>query len=254
MKKIILLFILIPMLMAFGKTQQQFDTTQFNKNFDFAKWMVEYEYFTQLATDSITRQPDNSVSEWFSYYENKCWHTIGGHCNGNTFSVTNHFITDSLFKVSEYKGYGDSSILNASGCALSNAESRFQLIRDTCRIYFNSFLYRNPDQTISVWFLPAFQPSGQAVYGCEWEYIFDKTGKILLNQKPYSNIITAVWIGQPRELWLNYRNTDQPTVGSLYFVESFRDYFTRIRIDTRTITCTIAKDKNGIYSWTYKNK
>lgn len=257
MKKILLLIILIPLFAFTGKTQpvsREFDTIQFNKYLDFANQLIEYEFYTQQTVDKFSQQEDVSAIEWFSYKENNAWHAVGGIFTDNSFRITKHVIYDSINSVSDYSGIYDTLKLNTSGTALSLANTQFQLIRDTCNLYFNSFVYGNSDQTISVWFLPAFQPSGQAIYGYEWEYIFDKTGKILLRQSSHTNILTGVWIGQPRELWLNYRNTDKPTVGSVFFAQSFRDYFTRIRIDTHTSTSTITKDPNGNYTWTHKMK
>ena len=76
----------------------------------------------------------------------------------------------------------------------------------------------------------------------------------MLRQNALVNTVTGVWIGQPRELWLNYRNTSVPTVGSLFFTLSYGDYFTRIRIDTQFSISTRSKDKNEFYTWTHKIK
>jgi len=257
MNKILLLLIFVPVFSLIGKAQsskQEFDTLQFNKHLEFANWLIEYEYYTQLVSETIHSQSDITANEWFSYRDNKVWHTVGGNYTDNSFAILRHIIFDSLNTISDYTGSYDTSVLEASGSALSFANTQFQGIRDTCNLYFNAFVYRNPNQTISIWFLPAFQPSGQAIYGCEWEYIFDRTGRNLLRQNSYTNVITGVWIGQPRELWLNYRNTDNPTVGSVFFVLSFRDYFTRVHIDTRISTSTTTKDASGNYTWTHKMK
>lgn len=257
MKKIFLLALLISVIVLAGKAQssgQVFDTVQFNKQVKLVNQLIEYESYTQLAVDKFSKQPETSELVWFSYQEKNIWHSIGGISVGNSFVIKNHVIFDSVYAISEYKGISDSSKLNAYGTALSIANSQFQIIRDTSSIYFNSFVIPNPDQSISIRYLPAFQPSGQAIYGCEWEYIFDKTGKNLLGQNSFLNRITGVWIGQPRELWLNYRNTDKPTIGSIFFALSFRDYFTRIRIDTRISTSTTSKDADGNYTWTHKMK
>ncbi len=252
---LLILFLIVLDPLAGAQTSgPDFDTVLFNKNLESANRLVEYEYFSQLSSSNLSDQPENSSLEWFSYNENQIWHTIGGSFTGHVFTIARHMIIDSLYTISDYKGIYDTTRVNSSASALSQANDQFQLIRDTCNLYFNSFVVLNPDQTISIRFLPAFQPSGQAVYGYEWEYIYDKTGKILLHQKSYSKSLTAVWVGQPRELWINYRNTDKPTLGSVFFVLSFRDYFTRIRIDTRISTSTNAKDKNGKYIWTHKMK
>jgi len=257
MNKILLFILLFSAASITGKAQsasQEFDTLQFKKNLEFADWLVEYELHAQTAFDQLSHQEGIAVTEWYCFKENNTWHTITGDLNDNTFRITKHVIIDSLFKISDFTGKYDTSKLIAAGYALSLADKQFQLIRDTSNLYFSSFVYSNPDQTISIWYLPSFQPSGQAIYGCQWEYVFDKTGNNLLRQNTSISNITGVWIGQPRELWLRYHDTDKPTVGSLFFVESFRDYFTRLRIDTRISTSTTAKDKNGVYSWTHKMK
>lgn len=257
MKKIFLFAFLIPAFAVMGNAQtsgQVFDTTQFNKQLDITNHLIEYEFYTQLALDKYSKLPETSDFEWFSVKDNNTWHSMGGNSIGNTFAIKNHITFDSVNSILDYTGIIDTSNLNALGSALALANSQFKIIRDTSSIYFNSFVIRNPDQTISIRYLPAFQPSGQALYGCEWEYIFDKTGKSFLLKNSYINRITGVWIGQPRELWLNYRNTDKPSIGSIFFALSFRDYFTRIRIDTQISTITTSKDSAGNYVWTHKIK
>lgn len=257
MNKILLLTLLTLTIVSNGKTQdieKKFDTIQFNKQIELADWLVEYEYYTQRALDKLSKDMDISTTEWFSYKANNTWNTVGGIIAGNTFRITKHITIDSLDNIGDFSGECDSSELISSGLALSQAEAHFQIVRDTSSMYFSSFVHRNNDQTISVWFFPALQHSGQAIYGCEWEYVFDKTGLNLIKSNPFVNIVTGVWIGQPRELWLNYRNTDAPTVGGLFFVQSFRDYFTRIRIDTRISTTTVSKDSKGNYTWIHKLK
>jgi len=257
MKKVFLSIFLIFTLALVGKTQssnRQFDTICFNKLVELANQLIENEFCMQTAIGKFSKREDVSAIEWFSYKQNNAWNTVGGNFSGNKLNIIHHVTFDSLFTMSDYKGTYDTSRLDASGSALSLANNQFQTIRDTASIYFNSYVINNSEQTISIYYFPAFQPSGQALYGWEWEYIFDKTGKNLLSRKAYNNILTGVWIGQPRELWLNYRNTDKPTIGSVFFAQSFRDYFTRIRIDTRISTSTTSKDVNGNYTWTHKLK
>jgi hypothetical protein len=252
--------IVIPLILLFTITAiaqnsvNIFDTVRFNKNLELANRMVEYDFYNQLSLNKMGKEMDISKDEWFSYPESKTWHTVGGSMKGNNFVINKHETVDSNLTISDYSGSIDTGRLNAYGRALSLAEKQFQTVRDTSSMYFSSFVLRNEDQTISIWFLPAFQPSGQGIYGCEWEYLFDKYGLVLLEQKSFVNVVTGVWIGQPRELWLNYRNADAPTVGSLFFAQSFRDYFTRIRIDTKISTSTTYKDNSGNYLWNHKIK
>ncbi len=257
MKKIFLLAFLIPAFTLIVKAQTAdhiFDTVQFSKELEIANHLIEYEFYTQLSKDKYSKIPETFNFEWFSYKDNNIWHSVGGNSIGNAFVIKSHITFDSLNNILDFKSIPDTQNLNALGAALAHADAQFQIVRDTSSIYFNAFVFRNPNETISIRYLPAFQPSGQAIYGCEWEYIFDKSGINLLGQNSYINRITGVWIGQPRELWLNYRNTDKPTIGSIFFALSFRDYFTRIRIDTQISTSTTTKDPKGSYSWVHKLK
>jgi len=256
MKKANLFFILITLscLAKSQSAQVAFDSTKFNQGLALATYFLSCETYNQAAVDRYKRIEDISAIEWVSYPENNKWRTVGLISTGNTFSITKNLQYDSLGQFTELPPLFDSAAISSTGSALAFASNRFQLIRDTCNLYFNSFVQTNADQTLSVWYLPAFQPSGQAIYGCEWEYIFDKTGKNLIKENVFTNRLTGVWIGQPRELWLNYRNTDKPTPGSIFFALSFRDYFTRLRIDTRISTSTIARDATGQYIWTHKMK
>lgn len=234
--------------------QQVFDTARFSKNLDIASYMIEYEYHTQLALEYLSQKKDISSADWFSFKENNCWHTVGSIVTRDSICITDHLIIDSLYSISEFSGSYDNQKLRAYSSALLLAGSQFQVIRDTCNLYFSSFVYCNSDQTLSVWFFPSFQPSGQAIYGCEWEYVYDKNGKELQKKNAFINSFTGVWIGQPRELWLNYRSTTEPTIGSLFFALSFRDYFTCLRIVNQTFTSSTAKNKNDQYSWTHTSK
>jgi len=257
MRKALLFILLISTLSLTTHAQLTgpvFDTVLFNKNLEFASWLVEYEYVAQISAERFKKDTESPATEVFSYSLNNSWYTVEGNLSGNAFKITRHIVIDSLYNISDYSGLFDSTSLYSSGLALHQAGILFQPISDTCNLYFNSFVHRNPDMTISVIYLPAFQPSGQAIYGIEWEYIFDKNGRKLFKQNSFTKGITAVWVGQPRELWLNYRNTDKPTLGSLFFALAFRDYFTRLRIDTQFTICTLSKNNTGEYFWTQKNK
>ncbi len=235
-------------------TSQPFDSVQFSRNLELADWLVECDYYTQLSLDYLKRNENISKYEWFSFKQNQNWHTVGGTIINNLFSINKHVFADSLYNISDFTGTFDSASCHAAGHALVTANRLFEVVRDSSSMYFSSFVHFNKDNTISVWFLPALQPSGQAIYGCEWEYVFDNTGNKMLRLNAFINSVTGVWIGQPRELWLNYRNTSVPSVGSIFFTLSYGDYFTRIRIDTQFSISTRSKDKNGFYTWSHNIK
>jgi len=232
----------------------QIDTIQFNKLENTANHFLEYEYYNSLIINHLSKQKDISELLFLSYKNQGLWHTLAFKATNGSPQEISYFYVDSSNIICEYKGQSDSIFINRNGRALLLAENLFSVVRDTMDLYFNSFVNENYDKTLSVFFLPAFQPSGQAIYGCEWEYIFDNTGSSLIEIKNNNSKITGVWIGQPREIWLNYRNNESIPLGAVYFALAFRDYFTRLRIDTKFFTSTTQKNENGIYSWTHSSK
>lgn len=257
MRKLFTAFLLTMFFCTNGRPQTAvvaFDSTRFNEELKLANFLVEYDYQYNRVLDFLSKQADVSGTDWFCCKSGNTWFTIGSVVENNEVKITKMLTLDSLDQAVEYTGTLDKFYLNEFALAVSKANSGFQIVRDTCKIYFSSFVLRNADQTISVWFLPSFQSSGQAIYGCEWEFVYDSSGNKLLNQQSYISALKGVWIGQPRELWLNYRNLDFPSPGSLFFALSFRDFFTRLRIDTQYFTSTTTKNEKGIYSWTHKIK
>jgi len=246
-----MIFIVLPL-----KSQvSEFDTIQFNKLFQYTNQLVEYDYYMQASLNKLNQdKQDTANTIWFGLNDKNIWHTVGGSRKNDKFIVSQHFVIDSTFRIIEFSGIYDTLRFASAGNAMVLANNYFKNILDTTVIYFDSILIPNSNNTISVWFLPAFQPSGQAVYGCEWEYIFDAAGEKLLKTNVYAGVLTGVWIGQPREIWLNYRNSDKPTIGSLYFALTFRDFYNRLSIDTRTSISTKSKDKEGNYTWSHKMK
>jgi hypothetical protein len=257
MKKFLLSCLLILLFISAINAQKsigEFDTLLFGQNIKIAGRLVENDYVNEIALDFLNQKQEQHPLHSFCYETDNQWYFITGIFRDGTYEITRKLVIDTLYNVTECPEKHDTDKLEASLSAIMKSESQFQVIRDTSSIYFSSFVYHNTDQSISVWFLPKLQPSGQALYGSEWEYVFDRTGKSLLMINSLTNPVKGVWLGQPREFWLNYRNQESPTVGSLYFALSFRDFFSRIRIDTRFFINTLEKSSEGKYTWTHRKK
>ena len=101
--------------------------------------------------------------------------------------------------------------------------------------------------------LPAFSPSNEAIYGGEFYYKFDRTGNSLLERKEYfQGHFRGFKTGKPREIWLDYKDLDKPTLGSIFFVWYYKQYFTNIFIENKKSRSTVLFDKRkGAYYWTH---
>jgi len=99
--------------------------------------------------------------------------------------------------------------------------------------------------------LPAFQINNVAVYGGEFIYTIDPTAeKITKDDSYFQGSFRGFNITPPREIWLNYRERDKPTLGSIFFVWYYKRYFTNIFIDNAKTTSTLIKNGNE-YMWTH---
>lgn len=255
MKKILFLIVLACFSQTLKSQSSKPDTVEFMRLLQYANKLADYDFLMQISMNEIKKfQSDTAASTCFGLHDRNEWHTICGSFSNNKFTIASHYCLDSAFKMKKFTGTFDTTLYISAAHAMNLAQKNFQPVLDSTSIYFDSFLIFNNDNTMSVWFLPAFQPSGQAIYGWEWEYKFDSSGTRQLTCNSHTGVSTGVWIGQPREIWLNYRNFDAPTVGSLYFALTYRDYFTRLRIDTRICTSTTSKDKTGNYYWHHKSK
>ena len=79
--------------------------------------------------------------------------------------------------------------------------------------------------------VPAFQPNGVAVYGGEGIYKIDPSGKkIIKDDSSFKENFLGFNSKPPREIWLNFRELDKPTLGAIFFVWYYKSYFTNIYI------------------------
>jgi len=234
-----------------------FDSLGFNNLLEEAKWLCESDEIAWLATDSLKKYGKEELSRLgdlgFCYQDElKNWYISYDKVNNAGQRPLFHYQVDSLYRLNPVQSNNDSTLYHSFTNALAKCLVEMNSVIDSVNIHMNQYIHRLPDKSIEVWILPAFQPSGQAIYGAEWKFHLDSQGLKILDTYSYTSGLKSVWIGQPRELWLNYRDINQPTTGSIYFAWSFKDYFTRIHIATNNSISTLQKNSSGQYSWDYK--
>ncbi len=231
-----------------------FDTTRFNSMLQTTQWMCEYESVAWTADETHDRFREmpfirfgqqgvcliDSSGQWQvvygSYKEDIFRPEFAARSESETLITIDPTTVDSVQLLPLFRA------LNQTYQAISHQT-------DSIEVHFDQFLRIHPDQSIEIHILPAFQPSGQGIYGAEWKFLYSPDGKKLITSTSYLQDIKGVWIGQPRELWLDYRSTGFPTMGAVYFAWYFKDFFTKIHIDTQLTRSTLSKDKAGNYEW-----
>ena len=238
----------------------QFDIVDFNSKFEVAKWLYEYDYVAWHTSDSVMIQDKSEINrlgrEWFCFKDkNNNWHAVYGKYENENFDLVFHFKLDSNFKISRVPDKVDTFLLNSYSRALIIANKQIKTIRDTFNISFNQFIKQNDDKTFSVYILPAFQRNNTVIYGGEFIYLIDYSGsKILKDESYFQGDFRDFKAEPPRKIWLNYRELEKPTLGAIFFVWYYKQYFTSINIDCSKSFSTVIKGSNNDYSWLHIEK
>lgn len=248
MKLTTIIFLLIFTLASFGQTKDspKFDIADFNKKAKVAEWLVEYDLVAWKTSDEVMKQDKAELEklgrEWFCFQDkNKLWHAVYGKYENAKFNLVFHFTMDKDQKVAKSSEKIDADFLNLHAKVLTTANKTLsETLKDSDAPRFNQYIRQNADKTFTVWLLPAFQTNGVAVYGGEAIYEIDKTGdKITKDDSYYQENFRGFKTGNPREIWLNYRELEKPTLGAIFFVWYYKAYFTKIIIDNSKSTSTV---------------
>lgn len=242
---------------SFG--QMSFDIKSFNDKFEIAQWLFKYDAIAWWTSDSVSassKEEQNKLgNEWFCYLDKDIWHAAYGKYTNNKFDLIFHYTVDTTAKVKRVFTSIDTSITNSYSRALINANRELQPLKDTNKVQFNQFVKRNDDGTLSIWLLPAFSTSGFAIYGGEFFYKYDQSGNILLDKSEYfKGNFKGFKADKPREIWLNYRDLEKPTLGSIFFVWYYKKYFTKIFIDTKKYNSCLLYEPDKGYYWIHVEK
>jgi hypothetical protein len=237
-----------------------FDVVEFNKKFEVAQWLVRYDTVAWKTTDVLVTQDkaelDRLGQDWFCFEDEKgLWHAVYGKLENDKFDLVSHFVIDSGGKITRTTDKVESDFLVSHARALRTArEAQTKSIPEGSPSH-NQYIKRNADKSFSVWLLPAFQPNGVAVYGGEFIYTIDPLGaKVTKDESYFQGKFRGFKTTPPREIWIDYHETEKPTLGGIFFVWYYKEYFTDIYLDTSRSTSTVVgNDKNG-YIWVHVDK
>jgi hypothetical protein len=235
---------------------QEVDTSAFNHLLKTARWLTDYEAVCWSANETDQRfsqkpfirlgqggfcRPDNT-GKWHIYYTEQ-----------NDAHILSHWIvtTDKVEK--QEPAEADNSFTYVLK-ALQDVSFQLKDIADSMNIHLDQFVKIREDGSLDIFVFPSFQPSGQGIYGAEWRFHYSAEGVKLPEFNSFIKELKGVWIGQPRELWLDYTTVDAPTMGAVYFAWYYKDFFTRIHINCRLCKSTLEKDAAGYYHWSHKLK
>ena len=239
--------------------QNEFDVADFNKKFEIVRWLVAYDTVAWKTTDVMLQSDKKDLArlgrEWFCFQDkSNLWHAVYGKLENDRFDQVFHYVVDADGKITPTKDKIDENflVLHARALKLAIAKLNASIPQDSP--LHNSYIKQNPDKTFTVWLLPAFQTTNVAVYGGEFVYTIDLAAtQITKSDSYFQGAFRGFNVKPPREIWLNYREKDKPTLGSIFFVWYYREYFTKIFIDNSKSVSTVIKNGNK-FMWTHVMK
>lgn len=259
-KKIAILFILTSGL-VFGQKLDSisFDTPKLLQKSELASWLMLYDKIAWYTSDSVMTQSNEELErlgrQWFCFEsEDKCWHAVYGKYENNNYDLVFHYTIDSNFKIERINESIDTFMTNSYSRALDIAYLKSKETIDSTNIRLNQFIKRNTDSTLTVWLFPSIY-NNHAVYGGEFIYTFNKTGvEILEDNSYYQGEFRGFKIDGNSEVWLNFTELDEPTLGAVFFTVYFRNYFKQIFIDNKDYFSSIFENGHGQQMWITKHK
>ncbi len=256
MKRTILLILVS--LSTFPLTAQTFDIQDFNEKVEVAEFLFEYDLIAWWTSDSVMVADPAELAQlgevWVCLPEGNTWRAYYGKYEAGNFRPVFLYHLDSNYHIRRVYEATDSARLNPFARALAYAVQQLAPLQDTLNLRFNQYVRQTEQNEIEVWLLPAFQPNATAIYGGEFYYRFDATGQRLLAEHThYQGAFRGFQVGEPREIWLNYSDVDQPTLGGIFFVWYYKKYFTKINLETRTNISTVMQTDGG-YTWLHVEK
>ncbi|SFU37537.1 hypothetical protein SAMN05216480_10244 [Pustulibacterium marinum] len=237
---------------------QKIDIKDFNEKAEIADWLLRYDLAAWYSTDALVAKGEEEMSgigrEWFCFQDTtNIWHAVYGKYEHGQYDQVFHFKVKSKEEVIETDEQIDTTFLNKYGKALSRAFKEMKPISDAAGIRFNHYIRENKDGNLEVFIFPGFQPNGTAVYGGEFIYEISPDDEIIKDNSYYQGQFLGFKTDPPREIWLNYREKEKPTLGGVFFAWYYKDYFTKIYIDNKESVSTPFND-NGNYTWIHVEK
>lgn len=266
MKRLLLVAILLTQVLVVSAQKPEtippaFDVVDFNKKFEVVEWLVRYDTVAWKTTDLLMKQSEAELArlgpEWFAFEDEKgLWHAVYGKLENNKFDLVTHFVVQpSDGKITRITEKIDEAFLVSHARALLTAQTKLKERLPVDSPRHNQYVRRNADKSFTVWLLPAFQPNGIAVYGGEFIYTINAVGeKVIKDESYFQDNFRGFKTTPPREIWLKYQEKEKPTLGSIFFVWYYKQYFTNIFIDNAKSTSTVIKDGNGRYMWVHVQK
>jgi|WetSurMetagenome_2_1015567.scaffolds.fasta_scaffold188418_1 hypothetical protein len=241
-----------------------FDMKLFDDKYFTALWLHWYDNVAWWTSDSVLAEKDSVKKllgkSWFCYQIDSSWNAAYGGYDSikQSFAPVLMYVVNNKAKVIKVPPKIDTSFANPLARALhvsySNAMGFLGSILDSTGVKFNPYVRREADSSISVWFLPGFYEN-QCTYGVDISYRLTNTGDSIISKQ--INDIGLRYFKPDKKIGivLNDLQNEMPSIGNIFFLIQFRNYFKYISINNKSSKSTMifSKDKKDWF-WVHYTK
>lgn len=216
-------------------------------------WLLEYDAVAWASTDSLLTKNRSQLQElgreWFCFQDaaNR-WHAVYGKYENNEYKQHFHYVFNASYQAVESDVQVAQERLNKYGRALRHALSVADPVMQSSGVRFNHYIRENSRGNFEVYILPGIQLDGTLGMGGELILEISPDNKIVKNR---SYIENGFFVEDPEsdaELWLDYTDLKTPTIGSIFYVAYYFNYFDHIFIENKRSYTTLV-EKNGDFQW-----
>ena len=232
---------------------QKFDIADFNEKLETTEWLYTYDKIAWWSTDFLMTKEQEKIKllgrEWFCFQDSlNVWHSVYGKYLNGQYNQIFHFIVNAKNDIQESPKQIDKAFLNSHGKALQKSFKQMKSIKDSTSIRFNHYIKKNGEGNFDIYIFPGFQKDGTAIYGGEFIYEISPSNEIINDRSYFQGQFRGFKTDPPREIGLNYRELEKPTLGSVFFAWYYKDYFTEIHIDNKESFSLPLKDGKN-FTW-----
>lgn len=198
--------------------------------------LLRYDACAWRTSDVLLAQDSASMPrlgpEWLCYARAGAWNAVYGRFDPqrDRYDVVLHYVMHDTVITHSTEPL-DTAAVTAEARALHQAMDLLPPELNHTGFTLNKYVL--PMRAgFDVWFLPAWQPSGEAVFGGEAQYSFDSTGRTVLTRRVIPGPLRWYRPDTSVAFRIDSNSPDVPTVGDFFFYYLVRRWFKEVRIQT----------------------
>lgn len=244
---LILLFLNLQLMHAQNYDQHMQD---FSPKDDIARWLVEYDAVVWRTSDSVMTHPPEITKKlgnhWFAFKDDKnTWHASYGKLTKNRYHCILYYtINPDEILTEDTIPNTDTVVLYQYAIAIDTALKVLRQYADSIPVRMNQYVKNHGDGTFTIYYLPAYQNDGSAVYGGEIIIEIDKNGFI---SKKEVNIKEFRKYNPGKDLKAHLRapEAEYMPLNFFFFARYYHAYFDNIEIENKHFISSLKYTETG---------